>query len=187
MLTGRLAKVLHSVVSPCQTCGIPGRFSGEVVRLVQDSLDFANSSNLGGALTSLDQEKAFDRIDWVFLQKVLTAMNFGSSFRAWILLLYNTLYSRVLINGTLEGPFFLFLVEYGRVAPFRPSCTLWQRNRSRVPQRNRRRSTASPYHLENVSRSSNTRMTPLALQCLIPVSLLYLIDSTDMSTPRVPN
>ena len=105
VLTGRLAKVLTSVVSPCQTCGIPGRFSGEVVRLVQDCLDFANSSNIGGALLSLDQEKAFDRVDWNFLQQVLTAMNFGPSFRTWVRLMYTTLYSRILINGALGGPF----------------------------------------------------------------------------------
>ena len=105
VLTGRLAKVLHNVVSPCQTCGIPGRFSGEVVRVVQDCIDFANSSNLGGALLSLDQEKAFDRVDWAFLQQVLTSMNFGPSFRSWVRLLYNSLYSRILINGALGGPF----------------------------------------------------------------------------------
>ena len=105
VLTGRLAKVLPSVVSPCQTCGIPGRFSGEIVRLVQDCLDQANSSNLGGALISLDQEKAFDRIDWDFLQKVLFTMNFGPSFRKWVRLLYSSLYSRILINGALGGPF----------------------------------------------------------------------------------
>ena len=105
VLPGRLAKVLPSVVSLCQTCGVTGRFSGEIVRLVQDCLDHANLSNLGGALISLDQEKAFDRVDWHFLQQVLTKMNFGPSFRAWVRILYNTLYSRLLINGALGGPF----------------------------------------------------------------------------------
>ena len=105
VLTGRLAKVISHVVSPCQTCGVPGRFSGEVVRLIQDCIDYANSTNLGGALLSLDQEKAFDRVDWAFMHKILEHMHFGPSFRAWIRILYNTLYSRVLINGALGGPF----------------------------------------------------------------------------------
>ena len=104
-LTGRLAKVIASVISPCQTCGVPGRFSGEVIRIIQDSIDYANSANLCGAVLSLDQEKAFDRVDWPFLQKVLEHMNFGPSFRAWVRILYTTIYSRTLINGTLGGPF----------------------------------------------------------------------------------
>ena len=105
VLTGRLAKVISFVTSPCQTCGVPGRFSGEVVRLIQNGLDYANSVNLGGALLSLDQEKAFDRVDWNFVHQVLSNMNFGPSFRKWIKLLYNNIYSRVLINGALGGPF----------------------------------------------------------------------------------
>ena len=91
VLTGRLAKVIHIVISPCQTCGVPGRFSGEVVRLIQDSVDYANSSNLGGFLLSMDQEKAFDRVDWHFLHQVLKHMNFGSSFRQWVQLLYTNI------------------------------------------------------------------------------------------------
>ena len=76
-----------------------------MIRIIQDSIDYANSENLCGAVLSLDQEKAFDRVDWQFLQKVLEHMHFGPSFRAWVRILYTTLYSRILINGTLGGPF----------------------------------------------------------------------------------
>ena len=76
VLTGCLSKLFPSIVSPGQTCRIPGRFAGEGIRIIQDSLDYdyANSTKLGGAQLSLDREKAFDRVDWKFLHKVLDTM-----------------------------------------------------------------------------------------------------------------
>ena len=58
VLTIHLKSVISSVVSPVQTCGIPGRFSGETVRLLQDIVNYSNGHDIGGALISLDQEKA---------------------------------------------------------------------------------------------------------------------------------
>ncbi len=80
VLTNRLKSVLSSVVSPSQVCGVPGRFSGEHIRLLQDIINYSNSSAIGAALISLDQEKAFDRVEWSFMLKVLWQMNFGPSF-----------------------------------------------------------------------------------------------------------
>lgn len=105
VLTFRLRSVISSVISDVQSCGIPGRFSGENVRLFQDAIDYANSRNIGGALLSLDQEKAFDRVDWNFLFRVLKCMNFGPQFCSWVRLLYTALSSRVLVNGVLSEAF----------------------------------------------------------------------------------
>lgn len=105
VLTTRLTTVIASVVSPCQTCGIPGRFSGEAIRFIQDALDYAEDSDLGGALLSLDQEKAFDCVDWSYMLLVLRRMNFGPSFCSWVHLLYTNLYSRMFVNGALGSPF----------------------------------------------------------------------------------
>ncbi len=54
---------------------------------------------MGAAILSLDQEKAFDRVDWSFMLKVLERTNFGPSFRSWVQLLYTSIFSRVLVNG----------------------------------------------------------------------------------------
>ncbi len=105
VLTNRLKLVLSTVVSPCQTCGVPGRFSGEHVRLLQDIVNFSNTNNVGAAILSLDQEKAFDRVDWSFMLKVLERMNFGPSFRSWVQLLYSSIFSRVLVNGYTSEAF----------------------------------------------------------------------------------
>ena len=110
VLTNRLLLVISSVVGVAQTCGVPGRFSSENVRFIQDAIDYANDSNTGAALISLDQEKAFDRVEWPFMLRVLEAMNFGPSFRAWVKLLYTQIFSQVLVNDFTSD---LFPVTHG--------------------------------------------------------------------------
>ena len=59
----------------------------------------------GGALISIDQEKAFDRIEINYVLQVLKAMNFGDSFISWVRLLYKDISSQILVNGTLTDSF----------------------------------------------------------------------------------
>ena len=82
-------------MSPDQTCGVPGRYIDENVALLRDVVDFANEKDLPVAILSLDQEKAFDRVDWQFLFSTLSAMGFGPSFVAWVKLLYSSVRSTV--------------------------------------------------------------------------------------------
>ena len=105
VLTNRLSAVISSVVGPEQACGIPGRLSSENVRVLKDVVDYVNRSNVGAAIISLDQEKAFDRVDWSFMLRVLEAMNFGPSFCKWVRLLYTNVFSQVLVNGFQSDPF----------------------------------------------------------------------------------
>lgn len=77
-IAGRLLKVIHLVVQRDQTCGVPGRFIGENVAFLRDVVDFATVSNSPVALLSLDQEKAFDRVEWSFMRDTLLTMGFWS-------------------------------------------------------------------------------------------------------------
>ena len=104
-LGNRLLQVIASVVSPDQSRGIPGRSPAENVRLLLDVACYADQNNIGGAIVSLDQEKAFDRVEISFLMKVLERMGFGSSFRAWIMLLYTDVHSAVAVNRFVSGSF----------------------------------------------------------------------------------
>jgi hypothetical protein len=90
-----------------QDCGqgVSGRFPGENIRLLQDVADYANRCSIGGAIVSLDQEKAFDRVEFSYMLKVLERMGFGPSFRRWIRLLYADVYSAVSVNGFLTDYF----------------------------------------------------------------------------------
>ena len=104
-IAGRLLKVIHLLVAEDQTCGVPGRFIGENVALLRDVVSFASSSGAPVAILSLDQEKAFDRVDWGFMRSTLVAMGFGPSFVAWVDLFYHRVQSSVNVNGYISGFF----------------------------------------------------------------------------------
>ena len=104
-LAGRLLKVIQHVVAPDQTCGVPGRFIGENVAFLRDVAAFANESNIPAAVLSLDQEKAFDWVDWSFLFLLLSKMGFGPSFISWVKLLYTDVCSSIFINGYTSRSF----------------------------------------------------------------------------------
>ena len=76
-----IRKVLPNILSEDQTCGVPGRSIFKNLFLLQDTIDFAKHKQLPAAILSLDQEKAFDRVNHNFLQCVLERFNFGPDFR----------------------------------------------------------------------------------------------------------
>ena len=98
-ISGRLLGVLGSIIGPDQTCGVPGRTISENLSLIRDLLEYVDLENLPLAILSLDQEKAFDRVDWGFLIRILSSFNFGPDFISWIRLFYNNIESAVVING----------------------------------------------------------------------------------------
>ena len=122
VLAGRLLKVIALVVAPDQTCGVPGRYIGENVTFLHDVVELANKYNLPVALLSLDQEKAFDRVDWPFLFATLAKMGFGDNFIRWVRLLYTDVRSSILVNGYTSRP---FKPSHGvrQVCPLSPFCT----------------------------------------------------------------
>ena len=72
---------------------------------MRDLLEYVDRENLPLALLSLDQEKAFDRVDWGFLIRILSSFNFGPDFLKWIRLFYSNIQSAVVINGWTSSYF----------------------------------------------------------------------------------
>ncbi len=98
-ISGRLLGVIGTVVGYDQTCGIPGHTISENLTLIRDLIEYVDRADMPLALLSLDQEKAFDRVDWGFLQRILVKFGFGDSFRSWISLFYTNVESAVVIYG----------------------------------------------------------------------------------------
>ena len=65
----------------------------------------AGSSKDTPVIVSLDAEKAFDRVEWCYMFKVLEHLNFGNYFINCVRLLYDKPRARVSTNGTVSGSF----------------------------------------------------------------------------------
>ena len=106
-VAARLLKVIHLIVAEDQTCGVPGRYIGENVAFLRDVVSYATTFDAPVAILSLDQEKAFDRVDWNFMHATLLKMGFGRSFLKWVHLFYTGVQSSVNVNSYLSRFFSL--------------------------------------------------------------------------------
>ena len=98
-VAARLLKVINLIVAKDQTCGVPGRYIGENVAFLRDVVTYATTFDAPVVILSLDQEKAFDRVDWNFMHSTLRKMGFGTSFLKWVNLFYTSVQSSVNVNG----------------------------------------------------------------------------------------
>ena len=95
----RMKRVLPDVINNDQTGFLKGRSIGENVRLLNSVISYAEQQNVPGMLLFIDFEKAFDTLEWKFLEKTLCFYNFGDSLTTWIKLLYTDISSSIQNNG----------------------------------------------------------------------------------------
>ncbi|CAM2095831.1 unnamed protein product [Caretta caretta] len=105
----QLGSVMADVVHPDQTYTVPGRSIFDNLFLVRDLLELGRRDGLSYALLSLDQEKAFDRVDHGYLLSTLQAFGFGPQFVSFLRVLYASTECLVRLNWTLTEP-----VSFGR-------------------------------------------------------------------------
>ena len=90
---------MPTIIHPNQKCSIKGRSIHDGAALIRDLIDYVNNKNLLGLIVSLDQTKAYDRVEWDFLFKVLEKFNFGPNFINMIKTCYTNIESCVNVNG----------------------------------------------------------------------------------------
>ncbi|CAM2106435.1 unnamed protein product [Caretta caretta] len=105
----RLGSVMADVIHPDQTYTVPGCSIFDNLFLVRDLLELGRRDGLSFALLSLDQEKAFDRVDHGYLLSTLQAFGFGPQFVSFLRVLYASAECLVWLNWTLTEP-----VSFGR-------------------------------------------------------------------------
>ena len=81
VIANRLAKVLPDIISPNQTGYVKKRYIGENVRLIDDIINYAKLKKLPGIAVFIDFKKAFDSIEWDYLNKILNVFNFKDDFK----------------------------------------------------------------------------------------------------------
>jgi exonuclease III len=121
-IADRIAKVAPSLISYNQSAFVSGRYIGDAVRTVADTLYFTRNKKLPGILLCIDFEKAYDSIDHDFMSMAINTFNFGSSISKWIKTFYNNVTSCVMNNGMSTG---YFNIERGLRQGDALSCQLF--------------------------------------------------------------
>ena len=98
-IASRIRKVLPKIINNDQTGFLKGRFIGENIRLIDSIINYTNTEKIPGLLLFVVFEKAFDSIEWSFIEKRLKYYNFGTSLVTWVKVFYTDISSCVLNNG----------------------------------------------------------------------------------------
>lgn len=106
ILVNWLKKHLSDIVSENQNAFIPGRLISDnivVAHEVFHSLKSRKRQANSYMAVKTDITKAYDRLEWTFLQETMKFMGFGEKWIGWIMTCISSVTYSVLINGVLEG------------------------------------------------------------------------------------
>lgn len=106
MLTKRLRNVMDFLVDPCQAAFVSGRMLNDNVILSHELVKGYGRKGISPrCMFKVDMQKAYDSIEWHFLEKVLKGMQFPASFITWIMQCVKTVTYSIQINGTPSPAF----------------------------------------------------------------------------------
>ena len=105
VLAERLKGVLPDIIHNDQKGCVKGRYIGENIRLIEDTLYEIEHSEDDSIILLQDQEKAFDRVEWSWLFSTLKHFNFGDTFIDWLYTLYKNAKSSIITNGQQSAYF----------------------------------------------------------------------------------
>jgi hypothetical protein len=84
VLTNRLTSVAHRVLHLIQTTFLQGRNIMERVIVLHEMIQELHRKKHNGVIFKIDFEKAYDKVKWPFLRKVLEMEGFCSKWCNWI-------------------------------------------------------------------------------------------------------
>lgn len=99
VIANRLKTVLPHVISSTQKGFLKGRYIGENTRLVYDIIQYLENTDQRGLLLLVDFEKAFDSLEWEYIDRMIKAFNFGKNLLGWVKTFYKNASSCVINNG----------------------------------------------------------------------------------------
>jgi hypothetical protein len=97
-LTYRLQHLIADLIHTDQKGFVKGRSIHHHVRFLADLQDLVTGRDEEAYAMFLDFQKAFDRVNWDYMFRLLEQMGFGTAFVRWIKLLYTNPQAHLLIN-----------------------------------------------------------------------------------------
>ena len=105
-LTNRINPVADQIIDSHQTGFIPGRQGHDNVMLIDLLVHYFQEGNSGEAsILSLDQQKAYDRVEWSYLRRCLEGFGFGPRLRRWIDVCYTDLTATIHLGHSTSEPY----------------------------------------------------------------------------------
>ena len=82
LLVAKLRPMLDTIITPCQSAFVPGRWIGENQVIVKELLHSFKTRKVkeGFVAVKVDLQKAYDRINWGFLKTVISQLGFAPTF-----------------------------------------------------------------------------------------------------------
>uniref|UniRef100_A0A803PH45 Reverse transcriptase domain-containing protein n=1 Tax=Cannabis sativa TaxID=3483 RepID=A0A803PH45_CANSA len=107
IIASRLRDILPKIISSNQAAFVKGRHITENTMIAREIVHSMNKKKgkRGFMLIKLDLEKAYDKLDWSFLIKVLHQIGFNSLFTDWIKVCISVAEIKQLLNGSIVGKF----------------------------------------------------------------------------------
>jgi hypothetical protein len=108
VLANRLKKILTHIISPSQSAFVPGRLITDNVLLAYEMAHYLRNKRrgkIGCAAIKLDMSKAYDRVEWLFLEKMMRKMGFAQRWIQLIMKCVTSVCYRIKINGEYTEPF----------------------------------------------------------------------------------
>ncbi|KAL2930500.1 hypothetical protein RDABS01_035910 [Bienertia sinuspersici] len=106
LICSRLKTILPHIISPNQAGFIQGRQIFHNISIVQDLVGVYNrKATPPSCMLKVDIRKAYDSVDWEFLNEMLIALNFPQKFIGWIMACVTTASYSLCVNGSLHGFF----------------------------------------------------------------------------------
>ena len=99
ILTNRLKLIQTNIINNLQSSGILNKSIINNALNIENIIKYIEENENEAVILSLDQEKAFDRVEHNYLFKVLEKYNFPKNFINFIKILYKDVKSKVQVNG----------------------------------------------------------------------------------------
>lgn len=104
VISARLKYKLVNLISPEQKCGIPNRRIEEVHLNIAAVLTDSMKNSKPVTILTIDQSKAFDKVNQTFLFEAMDSLNIDKHIITWAKILYKNCKSQIQINKILRTP-----------------------------------------------------------------------------------
>ena len=105
VLANRLKKTLSMIINEDQSAFIRGRQISDTLRKVLDVVEHYEETNQSGVLISIDFMKAFDKVEYSAMYKILEWFGYRENLIGWIKLLFTDFRLSTINNGYISEEF----------------------------------------------------------------------------------